>query len=114
VHIETDRLPKPVDDDVRRLLLQGARELLLNVAKHAGAGEATVSLERAGPYARVTVRDRGRGFDATSRPATPTPTGGFGLFNLRERLELMGGAMEVESRVGEGTTVRITAPLRLT
>ena len=42
----------------------------------------------------------------------PTRAGGFGLFNIRERLKLMGGSIDIHSVVGEGTTVRIRVPLK--
>jgi signal transduction histidine kinase len=112
VTLQTDGRPKPVDEHVRWLLLQGARELLLNVAKHAGAREATVSLGRTDGEVRLTVADRGGGFDAGKWPGVPTAAGGFGLFSLRERLQLLGGRIEVESEAGRGTTVRITVPVR--
>ena len=112
VRVVSDERPKPLDDDVRRLLLQAAGELLLNVAKHAGTAEATVSVERVGAHALLTVSDGGRGFDPEAGAAAPAASGGFGLFNLRERLQLTGGRLEVESRPGRGTTVRVVAPLR--
>ena len=53
----------------------------------------------------VTVRDDGRGFDQTAA------TAGFGLAGMRERVELLGGQLELSSVIGEGTTVTATLPV---
>ncbi len=90
--------------EMRILVFQAVRELLLNVAKHAGVDRASVSLRREGPKrVQVVVADEGVGFDWT-RKAVETAEGeagaGLGLFSIRERLELMGGSMEIESQPG--------------
>jgi signal transduction histidine kinase len=110
VRVTSDGLPKPVADDVRLLLLQGVRELLLNVVKHAGTAEAAVAVERDGGEVRLTVEDGGCGFTGGAAVA-PHASGGFGLFSLRERLQLVGGRVDVVSQAGRGTKVVLTAPL---
>ena len=104
--------PTALPDWLRGLLFQAVRELLTNVAKHARAGRARVSVDTAGRSVRVCVEDDGVGFDPTaSPPSPPRGRGGFGLFNLRERLRSSGGSVTVDSAPGRGTRAEIRVPL---
>ena len=94
----------------RVLLFQVARELLFNVVEHAGVGRATVTLYEAEGRPAIRVADEGKGFDP-SVVATNAYEGAFGLAAARERLELLGGRLEIESAPGEGTCVTAYAPL---
>ena len=78
-----------------------AQEALTNVARHAGASEVVVRLERLGERVRVMVRDNGCGFDR----AQIHGTGGIGLLGMEERVKLAGGVLRVRSAPGEGTEV---------
>jgi PAS domain S-box-containing protein len=103
-----DGSPKPVDEDVRIVLFQAVRELLVNVVKHAEATSAAVTVSRVGDEVRVQVKDDGVGFDAQAlRPEGIE----FGLYSIRERLRSLGGTVEIESRPGVGTVVGLCAPL---
>ncbi len=110
VHVDADEAANPESEDVRVLLFQAVRELLLNVVKHADTDEAWVRMRRNGEdEVEVEVWDRGRGFDLSAMD-TQTDTGSFGLFSLQERLAWWGGALKVESQPGEGTHVTLCAP----
>jgi len=106
--------PPPLREDMKVLLYQSVRELLFNVMKHAGVETARVALvadEASG--LRLTVSDRGVGFDVARAEAGPKgdpPGVGFGLFSIRERLQGLGGSMELEAAPGRGTTVTLIAP----
>ena len=96
-----------VDAETRATLFRFVRELLFNVVKHAHVGNARVGLSRAADgRVRIVVSDHGVGFDPEILRAAEG-TGSFGLFNLRERLELLGGALDVNSAPGCGTSVTI-------
>ncbi len=97
--------------DVRVFLFQATRELLFNVVKHAMVNRAEVHLEGLPDgRARITVSDRGVGFAvATPQPEQATLTS-FGMFNIREHIEWLGGTMEVTSAEGQGTSVSLTVP----
>jgi signal transduction histidine kinase len=112
VSIEDDGSAKPLEDPVQVLLFQTVRELLQNVIKHARSKRATVRCATVGDTFTLDVIDPGVGFEVHSVDRLPTRQGGFGLFNIRERLKLMGGTIEIHSIVGEGTTVRIRVPLK--
>jgi signal transduction histidine kinase len=85
-------------------VVQLAREALSNVSRHGHATTCRVSLRRGGGGFLLEIDDDGRGFDVA------TTTWGMGLRNLRERVESLGGTLDVESTAGEGTTVRATLP----
>ena len=112
VTIEDDGLPKPLEDQVTVLLFQTVRELLQNVVKHARSKRATVRCGTADDTFVLDVLDPGVGFEVHSIDRLPTRQGGFGLFNIRERLKLMGGTIDIHSIVCEGTTVLIRVPLK--
>jgi len=112
VTVEDDGIPKPLEDQVTVLLFQTVRELLQNVVKHARSKRATVRCAVNNDALSLDVIDPGVGFEVHSINRLPTRQGGFGLFNIRERLKLMGGTIDIHSIVGEGTTVRIRVPLK--
>jgi PAS domain S-box-containing protein len=91
---------------LRILLYKAAREFLFNVVKHAGVREARLRLRRHKGRLRLTVSDRGRGFD----PSEAGYTLGFGLLSIRERLGLVGGRLRIRSARGRGSTFAIVVP----
>jgi DNA-binding NarL/FixJ family response regulator len=112
VRFHSDAITEPVDENVKVALFQAVRELLFNVVKHSGVqvADVRVSLTLDGEM-EILVSDNGSGFDP-SRTRTGHGTGpGFGLFNIRERLQLLGGRMDVESAPGKGSQFRLFAPL---
>ncbi len=107
VTLDLDPKGEPADETVRIFLFQAARELLLNTVKHAQARSAQMRLTRLdGDRLRLTVSDDGQGFDPAQARRDNTLTG-FGLFSIRERLELMGGRMEIVSSQGKGASMII-------
>jgi signal transduction histidine kinase len=98
------------DDAVRVLLYQLVRELLFNVVKHAGTRRAHVSAGVVGGHVCLVVEDKGAGFDPSALDGQGGT--GLGLPSVRERLELVGGRLVVESAPGEGASVVIYAPLK--
>lgn len=89
------------------LLFQCIRELLLNVIKHAKASHCGVAIGRTNDRLEIVVSDDGIGLSERSATPRPTEDGGFGLFNVRERLAHMGGSMHIESNPGTRITLRI-------
>ena len=109
---EDDGQPKPLDDDICALLFRMVRELLINVVKHAQAHRVKVSIRKVDSDICVGVEDDGVGFNPAKMASMLTETGGFGLFSIRERLEQLGGHLEIESEPGHGTRVTVMAPLK--
>jgi CheY-like chemotaxis protein len=110
---EGEDLRLPEDQAV--LLYQCVRELLINSSKHAGTGNARVTMERGDGNVRIIVGDDGGGFDLAAAAIT-TASGGttaskFGLFSIRERMRALGGSFHIESSPGQGTTATLLLPL---
>ncbi len=108
---ETDREPKPLTDDSNVVLYHVVRELLFNVIKHSEARQASVSIRADDRRIRITVWDDGVGIDTTNFGETFGTSGGFGLFSIHERLNYLGGSLDIDSDAGQGTLVVVTAPL---
>ncbi len=101
---------EPARDEVSASLFRSVRELLYNVVKYAEVDAALVEVSSPKDgLLELAVDDRGRGFD----PAVlDEPTvGGFGLFAVRERIEMMGGSIRVRSVPGDGTRVSLRCPV---
>ncbi|MGO8702967.1 MAG: PAS domain S-box protein [Candidatus Brocadiia bacterium] len=107
----SDGLDPPLENDVRVTLFQGARELLFNIVKHARAETVTMLVECDPAEVRIRVQDDGDGFAADEFWSNPKAMTGFGLFSVRERLESLGGRLEIDSRIGGGTRATLAAPL---
>jgi PAS domain S-box-containing protein len=110
---ETDNKPKPVRDEIRIVLFSAVRELLMNVAKHALAQTAKVTIRRVNENIVVHVADNGTGFTVSKMTFYLDENKGFGLFSIRERLRHLSGQMDVRSAKGRGTRVILTAPLAM-
>lgn len=117
--IVADDHPKPLDQAVRAILFRAARELLMNVVKHAEVKVSEVRVEisvtvlpsaESPGLLRIVVRDNGRGFDP--KAVKRTTGSGFGLISVRERLNYIGGSVHIDSEPGRGTAVTLTAPLQ--
>lgn len=112
VQLVDDGQPAPMDERVRVVLFRCLRELLINVAKHSGVSEATVTIRCQEDTIQLAVADKGCGFDM-ARAAIGTNSSGFGLFSIQERLGYLGGAVQIRSAPGEGTTITLQVPARL-
>lgn len=110
VRVDGEPDAEPADLNLRILLFEAARELLLNVTKHAKVSEAVIEIRRAADgVVAVAIIDHGVGFDREA-VAAHGETSGFGLFSIRERLEMLGGHMEVDSLPGKGTRITLLTP----
>lgn len=89
------------------------RELLANIVQHSGVKSATLRMWRArdDDMIRIEVSDHGSGFDPVSSEASKNTRSGRGLFNSHQRLKLLGGGMEIESRPGAGSCFTLWVPL---
>lgn len=103
--------PLRIDEAVSVLLYRGMRELLVNVIKYAEASHVRVTLDCPGAIVKLTISDDGKGIEPTVVDRAPDDTGGFGLFNLRQQLEQLGGALAVDESESGGASVTMIAPL---
>ncbi len=108
VTVRTDRRAPMLSGEVKVFAFEAARELLLNVAKHAKVKTAVVRLgSTAKGLVSVQVKDAGVGFD--SKAGLPANSH-FGLFRIQERAESFGGRFEVVSQPGKGTCATLILP----
>ncbi|HRR33070.1 MAG TPA: ATP-binding protein [Kiritimatiellia bacterium] len=105
---------KPVSEEVYVCFYRSLQEILFNVVKHARMLHAVVTAEQADDqFARVTIRDGGRGFMVESGAVGEgNAQRGMGLFGIRQSLEGLGGRLEIVSEPGRGTRVALTLPTR--
>jgi signal transduction histidine kinase len=101
LQIDSDRLAAELGTVVYRL----AQEALTNIAKHAAARRAELQIRSGDDRLEVLVADDGQGFDPERGSS------GFGLAGMRERVELVGGELQIESKPGRGTRVMASLPL---
>jgi signal transduction histidine kinase len=109
---ENDELPKALDDNVRILLFRSVKELLFNIIRHAQARKVQVSIGLSNGDIKVQIQDDGIGFDYAEVIETAAVKAKLGLFSIRERLEHLGGRMEIDSAPGQGTIIKLFAPLK--
>jgi two-component system sensor histidine kinase UhpB len=90
-----------LDDDLQLVVYRVAQEALTNAGRHSGAARVDVALRREGDAVELSVADDGSGF------AFEQSERGLGIGGMRERALLVGGELTIESRPGQGTTVRL-------
>ena len=95
---------------VEAAILRICQESLANVIKHAQATEVKVALSFDDAHVRLRVQDNGKGWDP-AETHRQKDSGGFGLINMRERAQILGGALTVQSEPGQGTLVEATIGL---
>jgi signal transduction histidine kinase len=112
--METTGQARLLHPEVEVTLLRVAQEALANVAKHAGAVRAGVTLSYMEDVVSLDVRDDGAGFavaGCNGHLAGETPAaGGFGLISMRQRVTRLAGQLEIESEPGAGTAVSASLP----
>lgn len=98
------------DKETETHLYRITQEALHNVAKHASAKSVAVQLARQPEGVSLVIEDDGCGFTVNGSPKG-SGTGGLGLVGMRERAELIGGDLQIESERGTGTTLFVRVPL---
>ena len=95
-----------IPPEVEQCIYRVAQEALANVARHSKATSLHVSLTQPNGHLILTVQDDGQGFDSNNVEATR-----YGLKGLRERAEMIGGALHIETKIHHGTTMQLSVPL---
>ncbi|MFO3797622.1 MAG: ATP-binding protein, partial [Anaerolineales bacterium] len=103
IHIGEERLPSEIETAIYRII----QECLTNIARHAAAHSVSVLVERRGNEVIAIVEDDGHGFD----PAQSLGERHLGLAGMRERAELLGGRLTIESQPGAGTSIHVQIPV---
>lgn len=103
VGLAEERLPSPLETAVYRIV----QESLTNIARHAHAANGSVLVERRYGRVRVIIEDDGVGFD----PEQVARNGRLGVYGMKERAELLGGTLTIETEPGQGSSVFVEVPL---
>jgi signal transduction histidine kinase len=103
-----DAILRALPSEVAVNLYRVTQEALSNIARHAQACNVALHLAFDSACLTLTIRDDGHGFAAPATLHELAAHGHFGLVGMRERVELIGGALTVESEPGKGTTVRVS------
>jgi signal transduction histidine kinase len=110
VHVQFRKssLPARIPEGVALCLYRVVQESLRNVARHSGAGKATVTLTGSKNGLFLTIGDSGKGFD----PNVAKRKGGLGLVSMEERVRAVEGSLTIATRPGDGTRIEIRIPVR--
>ena len=111
VRCEVDGLEERLPWELETAVFRAAQEALNNVARYSGAETVLVQLQVRGGRLTLDVEDDGKGFEPSSVPPPRNSKRGLGLLGMRERVEVFGGTLAVDSAPGQGTHVRIEIPL---
>ncbi len=95
--------------NVRTALYRTVQEALTNVARHSNASRAAIRIEARDNHIHMTVTDNGQGFHVIDKIRSRKKSR-LGLVGMRERIEMIGGTFEVDSKPGSPTTIRIAIP----
>lgn len=96
-----------LDEDRATVVFRVVQESLTNVVRHAEASEVKIALRSADAHLSLHIQDNGRGFN----PKTPSPSRGFGLLSMEERVRALGGNLRLDSAPGAGVALSILIPL---
>ena len=107
--VRVEGTPRPLDASQEHHLLRIGLEALTNALRHGGPRRIEILLRFGADATELVVRDDGAGFSADDGV---TPGGHFGLLGIRERVDKLGGNLQIDSQPGEGTRLAVTAPLR--
>src|SRR5215813_12222000 len=102
-------VPRGIPEDAALCMFRITQEALRNVKRHSGAARAEVRLEFLGEELRLSVSDRGTGFDPTMSSAK----GGIGLRSMEERLRILGGHLEIYSQPMKGSRIEACVPVKI-
>ena len=111
VEVKIDGVGRRFPAEVELVLFRVAQEALRNVLRHSQATSAEVAVELDDRKIKITVKDNGKGFDLPETTGDLVKQGRLGLAGMQERIQLIGGSLEIESSSDEGTVVVIEAPV---
>ena len=100
-------VPAVIDQDIALCFFRVAQEALGNAVRHSDARHVSVELTGTPSSLELVITDDGKGFDVDS-----VPNGGLGLVSMRERVESVGGLLEIHASRASGTSLRVTVPTR--
>ncbi len=95
------------------ILFRSVEEVLKNIIKHADATIVLVTAQASKYSFMLKIQDNGKGFDTAILAPQERKSGSFGLFSIKERIEYLGGVLDIQSGNGSGTVVTLIVPISL-
>ena len=111
IHLDVRGLDERLPDKVEHVCFAIVQEAIGNIKKHAKAKQVWIGVERRAKDLVLGVRDDGKGFDVAAVESQYDQRGSLGLLNMKERAELVGGQLTIESSPGHGTLVSLIVSL---
>lgn len=111
VVLKTEGNIENLGEDISVFIFKAAKELMINIVKHAQADSAFVSVIHKEGNVEICVKDNGKGFDVNDRSTMYADKKGLGIFSLKERLIHLQGFLDIQSDPEKGTTVTINIPI---
>lgn len=111
IKLDLEEIPGVVSDNLKIMIFESVRELLFNAVKYSGVKEAELTLKYDLDHIIVLIKDKGRGFDVLQMESKSSANKGFGIFSIRERLKLLNGSLEINSKPEYGTEIKIVIPV---
>lgn len=112
IQVKADIIPL-LPPETQLVLFRIVQEALNNVQRHSGASQASITVECQEAECRVTISDNGKGFKLPRQLSEFAGQGKLGLTGMAERVQLIGGELEVSSQEGKGTTIVVKVPTKL-
>jgi signal transduction histidine kinase len=111
VHLETSGLENRLPSHIEIVLFRVIQEALSNIAQHAKADRANISLDFQDGHIKLTVEDDGEGFDPDEVLSNTSDKRGWGLLGITERVEALNGKIRIDSKLSSGTLLDIEIPI---
>ncbi len=111
IRFERDEQAGALSPAVEIIVFNAARELLRNAFQHSGAKTLFVALQRRSGCMELIVEDDGIGLDSEQQAKKFSPSGGYGLFNIRKRMQHLQGEMRITPATPRGTRIVLAVPL---
>jgi len=108
--VQLDMQRQDLPHEVQLVLFRIGQEALGNVKRHAEASKVVIRLEAGAGEIKMTIVDNGKGL-AQTQVSDLSSAGKLGIMGMRERAQLLGGTLSIESELGKGTAVIVTIPL---
>jgi signal transduction histidine kinase len=99
-----------VPSEVANGCFRAAQEALTNIVRHARAHHVSLELTQRNGFLELIVRDDGRGFEVPGTIERAARRGSLGLLGMRERVQILGGKLQIDSSPGHGTRIHVTVP----
>ena len=98
-----------LDETKEVFLFRIVQESMNNIIRHANAAEINISLSYSKIALKLQIKDNGKGFDLNEKISGPNHING--IYNMKNRAKMIGAEIQIESKIGSGTTIIVTTPL---